>query len=125
MNSARTVFFGTSKFSSDVLKSLKANFNIVAAITQPDRPVGRKQEITPSPVAVTAVELGVPLFKPSTLKSPEAYEQIKGLSPELFVVVGYGKIIPQNILDLAVKGPINIHVSLLPKYRGSSPIHAA
>jgi methionyl-tRNA formyltransferase len=125
MNNARITFFGTSKFSADILSSLKANFNIVAVVTQPDKPVGRKQEITPSPVAELAGTLNIPVLKPNTLKSSEAFEQIKALNSDLFVVVAYGKIIPQNILDLAAKGPINIHGSLLPKYRGASPIHAA
>ncbi|MHB8871552.1 MAG: methionyl-tRNA formyltransferase [Candidatus Doudnabacteria bacterium] len=120
----KIVFFGTSEFSKEILKTLKENFEILAVVTQPDRPVGRKQEITESVVSKEARSLNVPIFKPENLKEPSAFNELKALpKADAFVVVAYGHIIPKGILDLAT--PINIHGSLLPKFRGASPIQSA
>lgn len=121
----RIAYFGTSRFSAEILESL-SGFDIALVITQRDKPVGRKQEIQPTPVALMAESLGITnLYKPSSLKNPEALERISQANADLFVVVAYGKIIPKEILDLVPGRAINIHGSLLPKYRGASPIHAA
>ena len=122
---AKITFFGTSNFSAKILRVLVSQHQIGLVITQTDKPVGRKAQITPSPVSEVAEELGLSVFKPLSLKTPEAMEAIKYSQPELFVVVAYGKIIPKNILEIPSKGPLNIHGSLLPEYRGASPIHAA
>jgi methionyl-tRNA formyltransferase len=119
----KILFFGTSEFSKKILKNLLKEYSIVGVITQPDKPVGRRQEVTSSPVAVFAEENNLQVFKFTNLKSAEAFETVKKIATDLFVVVAYGKIIPKEILDLAGSGAINIHGSVLPKYRGTSPIH--
>ena len=120
----KIVFFGTSEFSKEILKTLESNFEVLAVVTQPDRPVGRKQEITESPVSKEAHSLNIPALKPESLKDASALNELQELpKADLFVVVAYGQIIPQKVLDLAPA--INIHGSVLPKYRGASPIHAA
>lgn len=121
----KIVFFGTTEFSASILETLSKDFEIAAVVTQADKPVGRKQEIQESPVSALAKKLGLPAEKPVTLKDSEFTQRIKDYKPDLFVVIAYGKIIPQEILDIPTKGSINIHFSLLPKYRGASPIHAA
>lgn len=121
----RIAFFGTSRFSAEILAALK-DFEIVLVLTQQDKPVGRKQEVQETPVAQTANSLGIEnVHKPASLKTPEAVEVITNARPDILVVVAYGKIIPKNILDIVPDKAINIHGSLLPKYRGASPIHAA
>ncbi len=119
----KIIFFGTPDFVAPILESLQNHFEIVAVITAPDKKVGRKQILTPSPIKVRAEEHGIKVFQPESLKS--ITEDIKELSADLFVVAAYGKIIPQAILDLPKHGAINIHPSLLPKYRGSTPIQTA
>ncbi len=121
----RVVFFGTPELAVPFLDALHAasDFEIVGVITQPDKPVGRKQELTPSPVKLRVDDLGLNLLQPKTLKHEIPTSKIKALEADLFVVVAYGKIIPKNILDLAPA--INVHPSLLPKYRGPSPMPAA
>ncbi len=121
----KIIFFGTSRFSAHILESLQKDFDIAAVVTQPDKPVGRKQEIQQSAVAEVAEQLKLKVLKPTTLKNPEIEAELKQLNPDMFVVVAYGKIIPQNILDIPAKGALNIHGSLLPKYRGASPIQSA
>ncbi|MFH1142705.1 MAG: methionyl-tRNA formyltransferase, partial [Candidatus Uhrbacteria bacterium] len=129
------VFFGTPDFSIPFLDALHSasNFDIVGVVTQPDKPVGRKQVLTPSPVKVRALELELPVLELKNLKSDRANSKLKTLNPaepglatpgsQLFVVVAYGKIIPASILELAPA--INVHPSLLPKYRGPSPMQSA
>ncbi len=121
----KIVFFGTSKFAADILETVSGQFSVVAVVTQPDKPVGRKQELTPSPVAELAKSKNIPVLKPEFLKNETIQAEIKSFNPDLFVVIAYGKIIPQAVLDIPKHGSINIHPSLLPKYRGTSPIHAA
>lgn len=121
----RVLFFGTPEFAIPSLQQLHADgFNIIGVVTQPDKPVGRKQELTPSPVKIAALELCLPVFEPPTLKSDEAQQMLSALQPDLIVVVAYGKIIPPWLLALPKHGCINVHPSLLPKYRGASPIPA-
>ncbi len=123
----KIVFFGTSHFSAAILGHLVSDTTnqVVAVITQPDKPVGRKQELTESPVALMAGSLALTTMKPLTLKNEEIASSLRDLSPEVYVVVAYGKIIPEKILAIPSIAPINIHLSLLPKYRGASPIQKA
>ena len=121
------VFMGTPDFAVPCLEKLvkSEKCNISAVFTQPDKKVGRKQILTPPPVKGLAVEHNIPVYQPSTLKSEEVFEIIKELNPDLMVVVAYGKILPKNILDYPKYACINVHASLLPKYRGAAPIQWA
>ena len=119
------VFMGTPDFSVECLKTVNELYDVVGVFTQPDKPVGRKMVMTPPAVKVTALELGLTVYQPDSVKTDESYELIKKLSPELIVVVAYGKILPKRILDLPKYGCVNVHASLLPKFRGASPIQAA
>ena len=118
-----TVFMGTPDFALPCLKRLvEKGYNVSGVFTQPDKPVGRKQIITPPPVKQYALEQGIPVFQPEKIKTGECFELIKKLSPDVIVVVAYGKIIPENIIDFPKYGCINIHGSLLPRLRGAAPI---
>ena len=122
----RVVFMGTPAFAVPSLSALvTAGHSVELVITQPDRPVGRKQTLTPPPVKVRAAELGLPVFQPRRVKSADSFEKLQGIAPDVIVVVGYGQIIPQRILDLPPHGCINVHASILPKYRGAAPINWA
>lgn len=117
------VFMGTPDFAVPCLVSLlNAKHNVMAVFTQPDKPKGRKQELTPPPVKECALLNGLKVYQPTTLKNDETYETIKNLNPDAIVVVAYGKILPKNIIDLPKYGCVNVHGSLLPKYRGAAPI---
>lgn len=121
------LFFGTSSFAIPLLRALHgdARFEVVTVITQPDRPTGRKQVMTPPPIKVIAEELGISVFQPERMKAPETLEALKALSFDGAVVASYGQILPQSILDLAPNKFINLHGSILPAYRGASPITEA
>ncbi len=124
MNSNKIIFIGTSLFSVPVLEKLVENkYNISAVITKPDRPIGRKKELTPSPVKEIALKYGLKILQPEKIFSVES--EIKKINPDLFIIAAYGEIIPENILDLSRLEPLNLHPSLLPKYRGPSPIQTA
>ena len=117
---------GTPEFADVCLKSLiNAGHEIIAVFTRKDKPKGRKQVLTPPPVKVTAMHNGIPLYQPATLRKGDAAEIIKGLGPEVIVVAAYGLILPKTILDIPQYGCINIHASLLPKYRGAAPVQWA
>lgn len=117
------VFMGTPDYAARTLEALvKTEHKISAVFAQPDKPVGRKQVLTPPPVKVVAQENNIPVFQPNTLRNGEALEILKEINPDVIVVVAYGKILPKEILDLPKFGCVNGHASLLPKYRGSSPI---
>lgn len=118
------VFMGTPDFAVPCLEKLikSENCNVLAVFTQPDKKVGRKQLLTPPPVKVLAVQHNIPVYQPVTLKNEDAFETIRKLNPDLMVVVAYGKILPKRILDYPKFGCINVHASLLPKYRGAAPI---
>jgi len=120
----KTIFMGTPDFAVPGLKALLAStdFELIAVYTQADKSVGRKHILTAPPIKKVALEAGVPVFQPEKIKT--ALENIKSLKPDLIVVIAYGKIIPQTILDLPVYGCINVHASLLPKYRGASCLQA-
>ena len=121
----RLVFLGTPAFAVPTLEALAARHDVVSVVTQPDRPKGRGQELSASPVKQTAQRLGLPVYQPERIRRPEAQAHIVSLSPEIMVVVGYGQIIPQSVIDIAPRGIVNVHASLLPKYRGAAPIQWA
>lgn len=122
----KIVFMGTPEYAVNTLEALiKDGHQVAAVFCQPDKPVGRKQILTPPPVKVCALEHNIPVFQPNTLRDGKAYEILKEINPEVIVVVAYGKILPKEILDLPKYGCVNGHASLLPKYRGSAPIQYA
>ena len=117
---------GTPSFAVPTLeRSVSAGHDVVAVFTQPDRPKGRGQKDAMPPVKEAALRLGIPVHQPERIRRPEVVEQLRGLAPESIVVVGYGQIIPKAILDIPLQGIINVHASLLPKYRGAAPIQWA
>ena len=121
---ARIIFMGTPEISSRVLEGLISNgFNIVAVIAQPDRPVGRKKILTPVPTKVVASKYNIPVYQP--VKIRKEYEFVNELKPDLILTLAYGQIVPQGLLDIPTFGAINLHGSLLPKYRGAAPIQYA
>ena len=123
-NDIRTVFMGTPEFAIPTLQGLiESGVNLVGVFTQPDRPKGRGKKLTPSPVKELAVKEGIPVFQPLKLRAPEAVEDLRGLRPDLVVVVAYGQILPKSVLEIPRFGCINVHASLLPRYRGAAPIN--
>ncbi|HEY0914497.1 MAG TPA: methionyl-tRNA formyltransferase [Solimonas sp.] len=121
----RLVFAGTPDFAVAALDALHAaGHEIVGVYTQPDRPSGRGQKLSPSPVALRAAELGLPIFKPEKLRG-EAVDELRALAPDVMVVVAYGLLLPQAVLDIPRHGCLNIHASLLPRWRGAAPIQRA
>ncbi len=123
MNELKIIFMGTPDFSVPVLETLAANFKVIGVVTQPDKEFGRKRKLKPSPVKIKAIELGINVFQPSKIKSD--FSEILNLKPDMIVTCAYGQIIPKEILDYPKYGCINVHASLLPKYRGGAPIHRA
>lgn len=122
----RILFMGTPDFAVPSLEALAAaGHQLVGAFSQPDKPKNRGMKLQPTPVKVCAQGLGVPVFQPAKLRDGTALETIRQLDPELIVVAAYGRILPQEILDYPKFGCINVHSSLLPKYRGAAPIHWA
>ena len=120
------VFIGTPNFAVPSLRRLAAEgYEIATVITQPDRPAGRGRRPRPSPVKLTALELGLPLFQPPTLRDPDALAAVAAIAPEIIVAVAYGQILRQEFLDIPPRGVLNVHPSILPRYRGPSPIPAA
>ncbi|MCR5048318.1 MAG: methionyl-tRNA formyltransferase [Saccharofermentans sp.] len=119
----KVVFMGTPELSATVLKGLSdKGYNVILSLSQPDKPVGRKHILTAPPAKVQAQELGVEVYQPDSLKTDEAYEFIKSREPDLIITAAYGKILPQRMLDIPKYGCINVHASLLPKYRGAAPV---
>lgn len=119
----KIVFFGTADFAVPSLKTLNKNHNIVTVVTQPDAPQGRKMELTPSKVKIAAAELGLPILQPEKIRNNlEFIQLINNLEPDFIVVIAYGKIIPKELLEIPKYGAVNLHGSLLPQYRGASPI---
>lgn len=115
---------GTPDFAVASLEALlEAGYNVIGVVTQPDRPVGRKQVLTPPPVKEAALRHGLPVLQPEKIKVEEALEEVLALSPDLIVTAAYGQILPKRLLDAPQHGCINVHASLLPKYRGGAPIH--
>jgi methionyl-tRNA formyltransferase len=122
----RLIYLGTPAFAVPTLERIvEAGHEALLVVTQPDRPRGRGNQLAASPVKEAAIRLGLPVFQPERVRRPEAVEHLRGLNVDAMVIVGYGQIIPQNVIDLAPKGIINVHASLLPKYRGAGPIQWA
>jgi methionyl-tRNA formyltransferase len=122
----RLVFLGTPAFAVPTLEAIvRSGHEVASVLTQPDRPRGRGQKPAPSPVKQAALALELEVYQPERVRRPEAVEYLQGLGARAMVVVGYGQIIPQSVIDLAPLGIINVHGSLLPKYRGAGPIQWA
>lgn len=122
----RLVFAGTPEFARVSLEALVASGRTpVAAYTQPDRPAGRGKKLTASPVKRCALEHGIPVYQPATLRDDAAVEELRALQPDLLVVAAYGLILPQAALDVPTHGCLNVHASILPRWRGAAPIQAA
>jgi len=122
----RIVFAGTPEFAAEHLKALLASpHQLLAVYTQPDRPAGRGQKLMPSPVKQLALQHAIPVYQPQTLRDPAAQAELAALKPDLLVVVAYGLILPQVVLDIPRLGCINSHASLLPRWRGAAPIQRA
>ncbi|HWB83116.1 MAG TPA: methionyl-tRNA formyltransferase [Bryobacteraceae bacterium] len=122
----RLVFLGTPAFAVPALEAvMNAGHHVLAVFTQPDRPRGRGQKAAPPPVKEAALRLGLAVHQPERIRRPESVEMLRALASEAMVVVGYGQIIPQSVIDLAPLGIFNVHASLLPKYRGAGPIQWA
>ena len=123
MEQVKVVFMGTPDFSVPVLEGLIENYQIIGVVTQPDRRVGRRQEVAFSPVKEVALKHQIPVFQPEKIRSN--YEDILALEPDIIITCAYGQIIPKEILEYPKYGCINVHASLLPKLRGGAPIHHA
>jgi methionyl-tRNA formyltransferase len=121
----RIVFMGSPDFALPCLRALAKTYNVVGVVTQPDRAAGRRRELKPPPVKTLALGLGIPVSQPEKLKQPEAMEQLRAWAPDLIVVAAYGQILHRDVLALPRFGCLNIHASLLPRWRGAAPIHAA
>ena len=122
----RIVFMGTPDFAVPSLQALiDAGHEVCAAYTQPDKPQGRKQVLTPPPVKVLAQQYGIPVYQPATLKDAAEQERLRALAPEAIIVAAYGKLLPKAVLDIPPRGCINVHGSLLPRWRGAAPIQWA
>jgi methionyl-tRNA formyltransferase len=122
----RLVFLGTPAFAVPTLERLvQAGHQVIAVVTQPDRPRGRGRNAAPPPVKEKALELALPVYQPERVRFPEAVERLRSLAADAMVVVGYGQIIPQSIIDMVPLGIVNVHGSLLPSYRGAGPVQWA
>jgi len=122
----RLIFLGTPAFAVPTLESLvAASYDVLSVVTQPDRPSGRGRRLSASPVKEAALRLGLPVYQPERIRRPEAVAALAGLQPDVMVVVGYGQILPQTVLDIPPHGIINVHASLLPEYRGAAPMQWA
>lgn len=127
-NKLSVIFFGTPDIGLPSLEHLynSDNFDVLGVVTQPDRPSGRGQKLMPSPIKAFALEHNLPLFQPKSIrKEPEIIEELKNLKPDFFVTFAFGQILSQEVLDIPKYETINLHVSLLPKYRGANPIQRA
>ena len=120
------VFMGTPDFSVPILRMIhEEGYEVLAVVTQPDRPVGRKKVLTPPPVKAEAVRLGLPVIQPEKLRNSEELLEILALNPDIVITAAFGQILPKDLLEAPRFGCINVHASLLPKYRGGAPIHQA
>src|SRR5690606_21327697 len=122
---ANVVFMGTPDFAVPALKLLIQHHNVLGVVTQPDRPAGRSRQVQMSPVKQVALDAGIPVFQPEKIRRPEAIEELRQWSPDVYVVAAFGQILPQTVLDIPPHGSVNIHASLLPRWRGAAPIQAA
>lgn len=127
MKQTRIIFMGTPDFSVPALRALAGtdHFDIPLVITQPDRPRGRGKKLAPSPVKTAALALGIEVYQPEKLNTPEGLARLSALAPDFYVVAAFGQILSQAVLDVPSVYPVNVHASLLPRYRGAAPIQAA
>jgi methionyl-tRNA formyltransferase len=125
MKDTRIVFFGTPEFSLQALQALHDAFTVTAVVTQPDRPCGRGRQMTAPPVKCLAESLGIPVMQPRKIRTPEFLEWLTGERPHFLVTAAYGRILPAAVLAAPAVAPLNIHASLLPRWRGAAPIHRA
>ncbi|MGY2461041.1 methionyl-tRNA formyltransferase [Vreelandella sulfidaeris] len=126
MSRLRVVFAGTPEFAASSLATLlESQHEVVAVYTQPDRPAGRGRKLSPSPVKQLALEHGLPVYQPQTLKAPAEQAELAALNADIMVVVAYGLLLPQAVLDIPRLGCVNVHASLLPRWRGAAPIQRA
>lgn len=124
MTGMRIIFMGTPEFACPTLGTLiERGEQVVAVVTQPDRPKGRGQQTLPPPVKLLAEQHGIPVFQPVKVRHPDAIEEIRSLEPDLIVVVAFGQILPKALLEIPKYGCINVHASLLPRYRGAAPLN--
>jgi methionyl-tRNA formyltransferase len=123
--SMKVVFFASPEFAIPSLVSIHEEYNIVGVVTQPDRPAGRGKAITPSPVKVMAEHYGLPILQPNRLRDPGVLEQLLAWNADVYIVAAFGQIFRKNILNIPKFGLINVHASLLPRWRGAAPIQAA
>lgn len=121
----KIVFMGTPEFAVPVLRKLIEHYEVIGVVTQPDRPAGRKHQLHAPPVKQVAMEHHISVFQPEKLRRPEAIAELKQWQPDLYVVAAFGQILPQAVLDIPSLGSINVHASLLPRWRGAAPIQAA
>lgn len=121
----RIIFAGTPEFAAHALRRLQKEHEVVAVLTQPDRPKGRGMRLQPSPVKQLALEYGLKILQPSSLKSEDIQRELRELTPEVMVVAAYGLILPKTVLEIPKFGCLNIHASLLPRWRGAAPIQRA
>lgn len=123
--SIKTVFMGSPEFALPTLQKLSENYQVVGVITQPDRASGRGRELKSPPVKILAQQLNIPILQPEKLREPQARQQLQQWNPELIVVAAFGQILKKDVLDLPKYGCLNVHASLLPRWRGAAPINAA
>lgn len=122
---AKIVFMGTPDFAVPSLQALIDHHEVIGVVTQPDRPAGRGGKLRMSPIKELALKHNIPVFQPKRLRKPEAIEELQQWQPDVQVVAAYGQILPQTVLDIPPHGSVNVHASLLPRWRGAAPIHAA
>lgn len=121
----RIVFMGSPEFAVPTLQALIQHFHVVGVVTQPDRPAGRGRTLTPPPIKTLAMESSLPVIQPERIRHPEAMQQLQAWTPDVIIVAAFGQILRQDVLEMPAHGCINVHASLLPRWRGAAPIHAA
>ena len=121
----RVIFMGTPDFAVPSLQALLTRHEVVAVVTQPDKPKGRGKKLQPTPVKAVALEHGIPVLQPVKVREPEVIEQLRGYGADLIAVTAFGQILPEEILNMPKYGCINVHGSLLPEYRGAAPMQRA
>jgi methionyl-tRNA formyltransferase len=124
-NQPKIVFMGSPDFALPTLRALHAHYPVVGVVTQPDRAAGRGRELKPPPVKRLVQDLGIPLIQPEKLRNPQTMDQLRAWSPDMIVVAAFGQILKQEVLELPLYGCLNVHASLLPRWRGAAPINAA
>ncbi len=122
---AAIVFMGTPDFAIPVLSALIEHHHVIGVVTQPDRPAGRSRQMQASPVKQLALKNNIPVLQPEKIRRPEAVEELKRWPADVYIVAAFGQILPQNVLDIPPHGSVNVHASLLPRWRGAAPIQAA